>query len=91
MIAKSNRTLSEQICIRSKYIRPKKNICMFVVTRQYLLKITDPKLFFRENLQKIIEDIFKNIYVSLGTTSDICLIKSQGFASTVPCNVIELV
>ena len=36
----------------------KKNICMFAITRPFLLKSTEPKLFFRENLQKIIEDLY---------------------------------
>ena len=35
----------------------KKNICMFAVTRPSLLKSTKPKLFLRQNLQKIIEDL----------------------------------
>ena len=67
-------------------------ICMFAVTRPSLLKSTNPKLFFPENLQKIIEDFLKNFNVSLGaTTSCIYLLKSQRFASSVPFNVIEMV
>ena len=65
---------------------------MFAVTRPSLLNFTDSKLFFSENLQKIIEDLLKNIYVSFGTTpSGICLVKRQGFPSSVPFNVIEIV
>ena len=65
---------------------------MFAVTRPSLLIITERKLCFRENLQKIIEDLFKNFYISLGTTtSGICLVKSQGFACSVLFNVIEMV
>ena len=30
---------------------------MFAVTRPSLLKSTDPKFFFRKNLQKIMEDL----------------------------------
>ena len=72
-------------------LRPKK-IGMFAFARPSLLKITDPKLFFARICKKIIEDLFKNFHVSLGTTtSAICLVKSQGFASSVPVNVIELV
>ena len=38
------------------------------------------------------EDLFKNVYVVLGTkTSGICVIKSQGLASSVPFNAIEMV
>ena len=38
------------------------------------------------------EDLFKNVYVVLGTkTSGVCLIKSQGLASSVPFNAIEMV
>ena len=43
---------------------------MFAVTRPSLLKSTEAKLFFHENLQKIIEDFFKNFYVSLGRDQD---------------------
>ena len=51
-----------------------------------------PSTFFRENLQKVIEDLFKNFYVSLySITSCICLLKSQRFASTVSFNAIELI
>ena len=64
---------------------------MFVVTRPSLLKKTDAKRFFRENGQKLTEDLCKNFYVSLGTTtSSIRLLKSQRFASSVPFNVIEM-
>ena len=46
---------------RQSIIRPppkeEKNIYMFAVTRPSLLKSTDPKPIFRENLQKIIEDL----------------------------------
>ena len=57
---------------------------MFALTRPSLLKSTDPKLFFGENLRKM--------FVSLGTTTS-CIgpLKSQGFASPVPFNVIEMV
>ena len=49
------------------------------------------KLFVRESA-KTIEDLFKNFYISLGTTtSGIFLVKSQGFAASVPFNVIEMV
>ena len=38
------------------------------------------------------EDLFKSVYVVLGTkTSGICVIKSQGLASSVPFNAIEMV
>ena len=54
-----------------------------------MLKSTNSK---RENLQNIIGDMFKNIYVSLGTTiSCICLLKSQRFASSEPFNEIKMV
>ena len=65
---------------------------MFAVTRPSLLKFTDSKLFFSENLQKIIKDLLKNFYFSFGTTpSGIFPVKRQGFASSVPFNVIEIV
>ena len=52
--------------------------CMFAAARPSLLKSTNPKLFLHENLQKVIEDLFKNFHVSLGTTiSCICLLKRQ--------------
>ena len=52
-----------------------------------MLKSTNPK---RENLENIIGDVFKNIYVSLGTTiSCICLLKCQRFASSEPFNEID--
>ena len=44
--------------------KTKKEKCMVAVTRPSLLKSTDPKLFFRESLQKIIEYFFQNLYVS---------------------------
>ena len=44
--------------------KTKKEKCMVAVTRLSLLKSTDPKLFFRESLQKIIEYFFQNLYVS---------------------------
>ena len=49
-------------------------------------------LFFLENLQTIIADLFKNFYVSLGTTTSCtCLLKSQRFALSVPFNVTDMV
>ena len=58
---------------------------MFAATRPALLK------FFRENLKKSIEDLFKNFYVSFGTTtSGVCPVKRQGFASSVRFNLIEM-
>ena len=74
-----------------------KEIWMFVVTQPFLLKSTEPnpKMFFRENLQKIIEDLFKSIYVSLGATTScilyFCRLKSRRVAFSVPFNVIEMV
>ena len=41
---------------------------MFAVTPPSLLKRTDPNLLFARICKKIIEDLFKNFYVSLGTT-----------------------
>ena len=59
---------------------------MFAVTRPSVLKFTDNN-FFNEYLQKIIENLFKSFYLSFGTTaSGICLVKRQGFASSVPVN-----
>ena len=59
---------------------------MFAVTRPSVLKFTDNN-FFNENLQKILENLLKNFYLSFGTTaSGICLVKCQGFASSVPVN-----
>ena len=43
---------------RAQVTLGQKNKRMFAVTRPSLLKSTDPKLSFCENLQKIIEDIF---------------------------------
>ena len=58
---------------------------MLVITWSSLLKSIDPK-----NLQKIIEKPFKNF--SEGTsTFGTCVIASQGFAFSVPFNVIEMV
>ena len=69
-----------------------KKISMSAVIRPPLLIFTDPKLFFRENMQKFIEDVFKNFYISLSTTaSGIGLVKIQGFASSVSFNVIQMV
>ena len=46
--------------------------------------------FFRENVQKITEDLFKNLYVALGsTTSCIRQLKCQRFVSSVPFNVMR--
>ena len=65
----------------------KKKLFMFAVTRPSLLKSINPKI-----CKKNIENLFKNIYVSLGTTtSSIFLLKSQGFVTSVPFNVIEMV
>ena len=65
---------------------------MLAVTRPSLLKSTDPKRFFRENLQKSIEYLIKNFNVSLDTTTSfIFLLKSQRFASFVLFSVIEMV
>ena len=49
-------------------IRPNKKICMFAVTRPSLLKFTDPKLFFRKNVQKFTEDL--NLFTK---KSEICI------------------
>ena len=52
-------------------VEGQKKICVFVVTRLSLLKDT-------ENLQNIIEDLFKNSHISLDiTTFCICLLKRQ--------------
>ena len=65
---------------------------MFVVTRSSLVKSTDLKTFFSKNLQKITEDLFKNFYVSFGTTTScITLLKRQRFASSESFNVIEMI
>ena len=64
---------------------------MFAATRLAQLKSSDPN-FFCKNLQKVIEDLFKNFCISLGpATSCICLLKSQRIASSVPFIVIELI
>ena len=48
------------------------------------------KVFSRES-EKSIEDLFKNFYVSFGTTtSGVCPVKRQGFASSVRFNLIEM-
>ena len=44
-----------------------KEICMSAVTQPFLLKSTNSKHFFCENLQKIIEDFYlftKNLFTS---------------------------
>ena len=65
---------------------------MFVVTRRSLLKVTKPKFFFARICKKLSMTFFENVYLSSGTTtSGICLVKSQGFASSVPFNAIEMV
>ena len=57
---------------------------MFAVTQPPLLKINDP--------QANIEDLFKNFFFFFAaTTSSLYLVKSQGFASSVSFNVIEMV
>ena len=37
---------------------------MFAVTQLSLLKTADSKLFFCEDLPKIIDELFKNVYVA---------------------------
>ena len=65
-----------------------KNKSMFAITRPSLLKSTDPKLFFCENLQKMIGDLSENFHVSLGTAgSCICLLKSLRFAEFI-CHIM---
>ena len=65
---------------------------MFTFTRPCLLKGTGPKYFFVRICKNIIEDLFQNFSAFLGiTTSCICLLKSQSFASSVPFNVIAIV
>ena len=76
------------------FTKPRNKICMFAVTRSSLLKISDPKLFFARISQKLSNIFLKTFasYVSLGTTTScVCLLKSQRFASSVPFNVIEMV
>ena len=66
-----------------------KNKSLFVITRSSLLKSTDPKLLFCENLQKMIGDLSENFDVSLGTaTSCIFLLKSQRFAQFI-CHIMR--
>ena len=43
-------------------VRPRKKLCMFAVTQPSLIKSTEHKLFFREYLQKNIEELFENFY-----------------------------
>ena len=68
---------------------------MLAVTRPSLLKSINflfTRTFFGENLQKFIEDLFRNFHVSLATTAScICLLKSHRFATSVPFNVTEMI
>ena len=64
------------------------DLCIFVVTQPFLLKITNHKLFLQES-PKIYKYLFKNFHVSLD--SWICLLNRQKFASSVPFNGVEMV
>ena len=65
-------------------VRPKK-LCMFAVVRPSL------NIFYHENLPNILEDLFENFYVSLGTTAScIWLLKRDRFATSASFNVIEM-
>ena len=69
-------------------LRPKKYVGLLLP--KHPCQKLPTKIFFRRNLQKIIEDLFKKFYVFLVTiTSCICLLKSQIFASSV-CHLMQL-
>ena len=68
--------------------KAKQKICMFAFTRQSLLNSSDPNLFFRENLQKIKEDLSKKFNSCLDTVASCIFLL---FASSVPFNVIEMI
>ena len=68
------------------------HVCVYSTVPVKSTNLLFTEAFFRENLRKIIEDLFRNFHVFLATTiSCVCLLKSQRFATAIPFNVTKMI